>query len=86
MTTTTTSKALATLITSRYGVAALECDDIVVGWAAAVLAETAGNMEAAKQWKKLNAQRERAGRYTSIPEYASPMYRAYFGKPERAAA
>ena len=72
-------KTLLDLISSRYGVNGLSCDALVVEWAATVLAETVGTEKAAKAWKRLNASRAKAGRYTSIPKWGTAFWGPYFG-------
>ena len=72
--------ALVTLIADRYDVNALSCDAIVIGWAADILAESAGHAAAAKAWRALNRKRERLGRYTTIPQYGTPMFAAFCAK------
>jgi hypothetical protein len=73
------SKAtIGTVITQRYGISEDAADAMVVEWAAEHLATLIGVDAAAKAWKRLNAKRHRAGRYTSIPAWGSPMWNAYF--------
>lgn len=80
MTTTKKSPArmIENLIAERYGVNALQCDHIVVQWAALVLAETHGVTVAAREWKRLNARRYRLGVYASIPSWGEALYAPYF--------
>lgn len=81
-----TVRAIENLIASRYDANALMCDAIVVEWAAGILAESIGDEAAAKEWKRLNARREKMGRYTTIPVWASPMFNPYFGRAVKVAA
>jgi len=72
--------SLETVIASRYGVSALECDANTIEWAAAHFAQTAGVPAAAKAWRRLNARRHKLGRYTRIPAWGTPFFAAYFDK------
>ena len=77
----TTNKAtIETVIQTRYGVSPIEADAVVVEWAASHLAETVGVEKAAKAWRKMNAKREKMGRYTSIPQWGTPFWTAYFAR------
>jgi len=77
---TASKRIIENLIADRYGVNALNCDDVVVNWAAHVLAETHGVTVAASEWKRLNARRYRLGVYTTIPDFGSKLWDAYFAK------
>jgi hypothetical protein len=68
------------ILRTRYGVNEIEADAITVEWAAEHMAETQGADVAAAAWKRLNAKRERMGRYATIPRYGSPLWNAYTGR------
>ena len=74
----TTAKMLENVVADRYDVNAIECDAIVIEWAAEQIAKTHGVAVAAKEWKRVNARRYRLGRYTTIPQYGTAIYAAYF--------
>lgn len=68
------------ILRTRYGVNEMEADAITVEWAAEHMAETQGADVAGKAWKRLNAKRERMGRYTTIPRWNTALWAAYFAK------
>ena len=74
------ARLIENLIADRYGVNALNCDNIVVEWATGLLEGTHGADTAAREWKRLNSRRERLGAYTSIPQWGTAMYQAFFAK------
>lgn len=80
MTNAMATKKLETIISGYYGADALTCDAITIEWAADKLADSDGATVAAKAWKRVNAKRERLGKYTSIPGYKSRLWDAYFAK------
>ncbi len=67
-----------TIISSYYGADPLSCDALTVEWAAARLADVAGETVGAKSWKRLNARRSKLGKYTTIPRYKSRLWDAYW--------
>ena len=75
---TTSKNVIENLIADRYGVNALNCDDIVINWAAHVLVETHSVEFAGAEWRRLNRRREKLGRYTTIPDHGSALWGAYF--------
>ena len=62
----------------RYGVGMLACDALVIEWAAEHIAKTDGPVRAAREWKRANAKRYRLGKYTTIPQYGTELFKAYF--------
>ncbi len=76
--TNTANKVLENTVSSVYGVNALTCDAITIEWAAGKVAETHGVEKAAKEWKRVNARRYRLGLYTTIPQWGTALYAAYF--------
>jgi predicted Ser/Thr protein kinase len=78
MNTTTNKKALENLVSSRYGVNALNCDANVIEWAAGKLAETLGADVAACEWRRVNRRREKLGLYTTIPQFGSAMWKGFW--------
>ena len=80
MKTTTNKATIETVIQTRYGVSPIEADAVVVEWAATRLAGTVALEKAAKAWRKMNAKREKMGRYTSIPQWGTPFWTAYFAR------
>jgi len=79
MTKTASKNVIENLISSHYGANALNCEAIVIEWAAGKLAETDVNV-AAKEWRRVNNRREKLGRYTTIPQYGTALWGAYFTK------
>ncbi len=79
-TTTNTKATLSSTIENTYGVSEIEADAVVVEWAATKLADKVGVDAAAKAWKRLNAKRTRMGRHTTIPQWGTPFFAAYFAK------
>lgn len=78
-TTQKTKNAIENLIATRYGANALSCDAIVIEWAAGKLAES--DVDAAgREWRRVNGRRARLGRYTTIPQWGTPLWTAYFAK------
>jgi SOS response regulatory protein OraA/RecX len=75
---TTNKKVIENVIADVYGVNALNCDAIVVEWAAGRLEETHGADVAASEWRRLNARRVRLGLYTTIPQWGSTLWTAFF--------
>ena len=71
-------KVLENVVSEVYGANALNCDAVTIEWAADKVAETHGVTTAAKEWKRVNARRYRLGRYTTIPQYGTALYAAYF--------
>jgi hypothetical protein len=77
---TTNKRMLENVVADVYDVNALNCDHIVIEWAADRLAETAGIEVAAREWKRVNARRHKLGVYTTIPFLGNALYAAYFGR------
>jgi hypothetical protein len=73
-----TDKLIENVVADRYDANALQCDSIVIEWAADSVAQSHGVEKAAQEWKRVNARRHKLGRYTTIPAYGSPLYAAYF--------
>lgn len=71
-------RMIENLVAERYGVNALNCSALTIEWAAGILAETVGAEDAGKEWKRVNRRRENLGVYTTIPQWGTPLYRAYF--------
>jgi hypothetical protein len=69
---------LENVVADRYEVSALNCEALVIEWAAEHIAKTHGVAVAAKEWKRVNARRYRLGLYTTIPQYGTALYAAYF--------
>lgn len=67
-----------TVVVDRYDADALSCEAFVIEWAATHLAACSGPMHAGREWRRINARRERLGRYTTVPAYGSPLYVSYF--------
>jgi len=72
------TKMIENIVADRYGVNALNCDAIVVEWAAGIVEGTHGAAVAAKEWRRVNSRRQRLGAYTSIPQYGTSLWTAYF--------
>lgn len=72
-----TKNAIENMVASTYGANALNCDAIVIEWAAGKLAETDVAF-AAREWKRVNRRREKLGRYTTIPQYGTALWDAFF--------
>lgn len=72
------ARKIENLIADRYDANALNCSALVVEWAAGVMAETDGAAAAGKEWRRVNRRREKLGVYTTIPQWGTPLYQAYF--------
>ncbi len=72
------NKVLENTVSSVYGVNALNCDAITIEWAAEKVAASHGVEKAAKEWKRVNGRRYRLGLYTTIPQWGTALYAAYF--------
>lgn len=72
------AKMLENVVADRYDANALECDAIVIEWAADQIVKTHGVAVAAKEWKRVNARRNRLGKYTTIPQWGTAIHAAYF--------
>lgn len=73
------AKMIENVCAERYGVSALNCEAHTIEWAAEHVAKTHGVAVAAAEWKRVNARRHRLGLYTTIPQYGTAMWAAYFG-------
>ncbi len=71
-------KLIENVVADVYGVNALNCDAITIEWAADKVAASHGVEKAAKEWKRVNGRRYRLGLYTTIPQYGTALYAAYF--------
>jgi hypothetical protein len=65
------------VVQGRYGVGVLECDAIVIEWAAEHMAQSVGCDLAVKEWRRINRKRERMGQYTTIPKWGSLLWDAF---------
>lgn len=66
--------ALAKIIESIYGVNPVQCDLIVIEWAATKALEKDSASNVAKEWKALNRKRSRLGIITANPPYGHPCF------------
>ena len=71
------SPSLVSVLSTRYGVEAIDASPMTVEWAAAHLAQSAPVAAVVAQWKRLNGQRRRLGRVTGIPQYGTPFFAAW---------
>jgi hypothetical protein len=74
------ARTIENILSDSYGVGVVAADWTTVTWAVRVLEAESGSKEAAKQMKRVNRVRERHGKYTSIPDYGTSLFAAYFGK------
>lgn len=72
------AKMIENVCAERYGVSALNCEALTIEWAAEHVAKTHGVAVAAAEWKRVNARRYRLGLYTTIPQYGTALFAAYF--------
>lgn len=72
------AKTIESVLSTRYGTSALVCDAITIEWAADFVAKTHGAAFAAKEWKRVNSRRRSLGKYTSIPQWGTALFAAYF--------
>jgi hypothetical protein len=77
MKTMTNKNAIENMVSATYGANALNCDAIVIEWAAGKLAESDVAF-AAKEWRRVNRRREKLGKYTTIPQYGTALFAAFF--------
>ena len=68
--------ALESLIRSRFDVDPLTCEAMTAIWAAEILADEIGDTKAVKQLCRLNAKREKQGRYTEYPGFRTKLWDA----------
>lgn len=73
------ANAIENVVSSVYGANALDCDAVVVEWAAGKLAESSVDF-AAREWRRVNHRREKLGKYTTIPQYGTVLFSAFFAK------
>jgi hypothetical protein len=73
-----TDKLIENVVADRYDANALQCDALVIEWAADAVAQAHGVETAAAQWKRVNARRRKLGKYTTSPTYGTALYHAYF--------
>lgn len=78
--------ALEALIAERYDVDPVTCPALTVEWAAEILADSIGELSAVLQWRRLNACREKAGRYSAGPAYGGKLWSVYYATSSSTAA
>lgn len=69
--------SLASVLSARFGVEAIDASPMTVEWAAAHAAEAVPVATVVAQWKRLNGQRRKLGRVTGIPQYGTPFFAAW---------
>jgi hypothetical protein len=69
---------MAKIAETVYGVNPVQCEPIVLEWAAHKAIELGADAaDVAKQWKRINARRYRLGVHAPIPSYSHPCFAAY---------
>jgi hypothetical protein len=74
-----TKTKIETVLANKYGAGILSTWEVIT-WAVNALIESDGVDHAAKEMKRINNKRQRQGVYNTIPEWGTPLFKAYFGK------